>query len=56
MEVGGFMDYSLGDYQDWNLLRRLESGGATFHTVPTITWNYRFGLCKQISGRPPVDC
>lgn len=48
-EVGGIVDYAPGDYEDWNLLRRLESGGATFKNVPEITWAYRFGLCKQVT-------
>ena len=48
-EVGAMVDYVSGDFDDWHLLRRLESGGATFKNVPEITWNYRFGLCDQIS-------
>jgi glycosyltransferase involved in cell wall biosynthesis len=46
-DVGGYQPHDKNDYEDWNLLRRLESGGATFENVPVITWNYRFGLCRQ---------
>ena len=47
--VGGITEHDCGDYEDWNLLRRLESAGATFRNVPEITWQYRFGLCNQIT-------
>lgn len=48
-EVGGITSHGNNDYEDWNLLRRLETAGATFKNVPIITWNYRFGLCKQLT-------
>jgi glycosyltransferase involved in cell wall biosynthesis len=48
-EVGAMADYAPGDYDDWHLLRRLETAGATFLNIPKITWAYRFGLCKQIT-------
>ena len=48
--VGGITEHEAGDYEDWNLLRRLETAGATFKNVPEITWHYRFGLCNQITG------
>ena len=46
-EVGGYQPHAKGDFEDWNLLRRLEMGGASFLNIPVVTWNYRFGLCKQ---------
>jgi len=48
--VGGFQPHPAHDFEDWNLLRRLESAGATFKNVPEVTWNYRFGLCHQLTG------
>lgn len=48
--VGGFVPQIGSDFEDWNLLRRLESHGATFHNVPHVTWQYRFGLCNQLTG------
>jgi glycosyltransferase involved in cell wall biosynthesis len=50
MDAGGINEHGSGDYEDWNLLRRLETAGATFKNVPEVTWAYRFGLCKQITG------
>jgi len=47
--VGGITEHDCGDYEDWNLLRRLENAGATFLNIPEITWAYRFGLCKQVT-------
>lgn len=46
-EVGGYLPHDPGDFEDWNLLRRIESTGGSFYNVPIVTWNYRFGLCKQ---------
>jgi hypothetical protein len=48
--AGGFLPQVGYDYEDWNLLRRLEAAGATFKNVPQVTWAYRFGLCNQITG------
>jgi hypothetical protein len=49
-DAGGFQLHSERDFEDWHLLRRLETTGATFKNVPEITWAYRFGLCEQITG------
>jgi len=48
--VGGFLPQVGGDFEDWNLLRRLETAGATFKNVPIVTWQYRFGLSCQLTG------
>ena len=47
--VGGIADHAPYDFEDWNLLRRLELNSATFKNVPEITWEYRHGLCDQIT-------
>lgn len=49
-EVGGHVDPGPGQYEDWDLLRRLEANGASFYNVPIVTWNYRFGDWGQTTG------
>lgn len=40
--------HNLGGYRsglhhpDWDMLKRCEQAGATFHNVPEVTWVYRF--------------
>lgn len=40
--------HDLGGYRsglhhpDWDMLKRCEQAGATFHNVPEVTWVYRF--------------
>ena len=48
-EVGGNVEVSGSDHHDWNLLRRVEANGGTFHHVPVLTWNYRFGVSRNSS-------
>jgi len=49
--VGGWIDVRKADHPDWNIWRRMETAGATFVNVPKVTWNYRFGLARQLSQR-----
>jgi glycosyltransferase involved in cell wall biosynthesis len=47
LAVGGHVQTS--GHFDHDLLQRLEAAGCSFHNVPIKTWNYRFGLSKNMS-------
>ena len=47
LAVGGHVQTS--GHFDHDLMKRLESAGCSFHNVPIKTWNYRFGLSKNMS-------
>ena len=39
-ELGGYRE-GVG-HPDWDMLKRCEAAGASFHNVPEVTWVYRF--------------
>lgn len=47
--VGGWLDVERPDHPDWNILRRFENRRFVFHNVPKVTWQYRFGVSRQLS-------
>lgn len=42
VELGGWNDGAANGWEDWDLWLRALDAGATFASVPEITWRYRF--------------